>query len=106
MDIATWLYGLGLEQYEKAFRDNAIDAAILPELTAEDAAGFARDDTSAVKLDKLRRLFGEGRFGQLRRRVAYQAAQRGPGQPGQQGPMVLRSTPLPPSPNAPKFFVG
>ena len=45
----------------------------------EDAAGFARDDSSAVKLDKLRRLFGEGRLGQLRRRVAYQAAQRSRG---------------------------
>jgi class 3 adenylate cyclase/predicted ATPase len=36
VDIAGWLHGLGLEQYEQAFRDNAIDAAVLPELTAED----------------------------------------------------------------------
>jgi class 3 adenylate cyclase/predicted ATPase len=36
VDIATWLHGLGLRQYEEAFRDNAIDAAVLPELTAED----------------------------------------------------------------------
>ena len=36
MDIAAWLRGLGLQQYEQAFRDNAIDAAVLPELTAED----------------------------------------------------------------------
>jgi SAM domain (Sterile alpha motif) len=36
VDIATWLRGLGLVQYEQAFRDNAIDAAILPELTADD----------------------------------------------------------------------
>ena len=36
MDIGTWLHGLGLQQYEQAFRDNAIDAATLPELTAED----------------------------------------------------------------------
>jgi class 3 adenylate cyclase len=34
--IAAWLHNLGLEQYEQAFRDNAIDAAVLPELTAED----------------------------------------------------------------------
>src|SRR5499427_7313694 len=34
--IAAWLYSLGLQQYEQAFRDNAIDAAVLPELTAED----------------------------------------------------------------------
>jgi integrase len=36
VDIAAWLHGLGLQQYEQAFRDNAIDAAVLPELTADD----------------------------------------------------------------------
>jgi class 3 adenylate cyclase len=36
LDIAAWLDGLGLQQYKEAFRDNAIDAAILPELTADD----------------------------------------------------------------------
>jgi class 3 adenylate cyclase/predicted ATPase len=36
VDIAAWLHGLGLQQYEQAFRNNAIDAAVLPELTADD----------------------------------------------------------------------
>ena len=36
MDLAAWLRDLGLERYEAAFRDNAIDAAVLPELTADD----------------------------------------------------------------------
>jgi class 3 adenylate cyclase/predicted ATPase len=36
MDIAGWLRGLGLEQYGRAFEENAIDADILPKLTAED----------------------------------------------------------------------
>jgi hypothetical protein len=36
VDIAAWLHGLGLQQYEQAFCDNAIDAVVLPELTAED----------------------------------------------------------------------
>ncbi|WP_338821938.1 adenylate/guanylate cyclase domain-containing protein [Bradyrhizobium septentrionale] len=36
MDISGWLRGLGLERYEPAFRENAIDEAILPKLTAED----------------------------------------------------------------------
>ena len=36
MDIAKWLCGLGLQQYAAAFRDNAIDAEILPELTETD----------------------------------------------------------------------
>ncbi len=34
MDIGAWLRGLGLEQYEEAFRDSAIDGEILPKLTA------------------------------------------------------------------------
>jgi hypothetical protein len=36
MDVAAWLRGLGLEQYEPAFRDNGIDAEVLPRLTVED----------------------------------------------------------------------
>jgi SAM domain (Sterile alpha motif) len=36
MEISAWLRGLGLERYEQAFRDNAIDEATLPKLTAED----------------------------------------------------------------------
>src|SRR5215813_12315181 len=36
MFIAAWLRGLGLERYEAAFRDNEIDWAVLPKLTADD----------------------------------------------------------------------
>src|SRR6516162_6253298 len=36
MDVAVWLRSLGLEEYEKAFRENKVDAAVLPKLTAED----------------------------------------------------------------------
>jgi class 3 adenylate cyclase len=36
MDVAAWLRGLGLEQYAPAFRDNAVDGEVLPELTADD----------------------------------------------------------------------
>jgi class 3 adenylate cyclase/tetratricopeptide (TPR) repeat protein len=36
MDLGGWLLSLGLEQYEAAFRDNSIDEALLPTLTAED----------------------------------------------------------------------
>jgi predicted ATPase/class 3 adenylate cyclase len=36
VNIAAWLCSLGLQQYEQAFRENAIDAAVLPELTADD----------------------------------------------------------------------
>jgi len=36
VDVGTWLRGLGLGQYEQAFRDNDIDADVLPTLTADD----------------------------------------------------------------------
>jgi class 3 adenylate cyclase/tetratricopeptide (TPR) repeat protein len=35
-DIYEWLRGLGLERYEPAFRENDIDAVVLPDLTPED----------------------------------------------------------------------
>ncbi len=36
MDVVVWLRSLGLGQYEKVFRENEIDEAVLPNLTAED----------------------------------------------------------------------
>ncbi len=36
MDIGEWLRGLGLEQYQAAFRENEIDGGNLPKLTAEE----------------------------------------------------------------------
>jgi hypothetical protein len=36
VDLGDWLRGLGLEQYEAAFRENDIDDTVLPSLTAED----------------------------------------------------------------------
>jgi class 3 adenylate cyclase len=36
MDVVVWLRGLGLGKYEAAFRENEIDEAVLPNLTAED----------------------------------------------------------------------
>ncbi len=35
-DIAVWLRGLGLGQYQDAFAKNSVDAEVLLELTAED----------------------------------------------------------------------
>jgi hypothetical protein len=40
VDPGTWLHGLGLGCYEQAFRDNDIDATLLPTLTAEDLCGL------------------------------------------------------------------
>src|SRR2546427_9049007 len=36
MDVGSWLWGLGLERYEAAFRENEIDETVLPTLTADD----------------------------------------------------------------------
>src|SRR6516165_9703152 len=35
MDLGGWLRSLGLEQYEAAFRENAIDESVLPDLTED-----------------------------------------------------------------------
>jgi hypothetical protein len=36
MDMAEWLRKLGLERYERAFRENRIEADVLPSLTIKD----------------------------------------------------------------------
>jgi hypothetical protein len=36
MNVGDWLRGLGLGQYEERFRDNKIDADLLPRLTVDD----------------------------------------------------------------------
>ena len=36
MDVADWLRALGLERYEAAFRENDVDAELLPGLTDND----------------------------------------------------------------------
>jgi SAM domain (Sterile alpha motif) len=36
MEVGAWLRGLGMGQYEAAFRENEIDAGVLPKLTADD----------------------------------------------------------------------
>jgi class 3 adenylate cyclase/predicted ATPase len=43
VDVEAWLRGLDLGRYEQAFRDNDIDAEVLPELTADDLVGLGVD---------------------------------------------------------------
>ena len=57
MDIGGWLRSLGLEEYETVFRENKVDAAVLPKLTAEDlkdlgvaAVGDRRKLLEAIEL--------------------------------------------------------
>ena len=52
MDVGEWLRGLGLDQYEEEFRDNKIDADVLPQLTADDlktSASRRRRPTAAAR---------------------------------------------------------
>ena len=40
MNVALWLRSMGLERYEPAFRENEVDAEVLPELTESDLASL------------------------------------------------------------------
>src|SRR5262249_52079660 len=61
MDLGSWLRSLGLAQYEAAFRENAINEAILPKLTAEDLKdiGVMAVGHRRVLLDAIATLRGE-----------------------------------------------
>jgi class 3 adenylate cyclase len=76
MDLTEWLRGLGLEQYAPAFRDNNIDAEVLPWLTGEDLR-----ELGVVSIGHRRRLLDA---------VAGLA----------QSQLAVKSTPTPPQPAA------
>ena len=46
MELAVWLRSLGLVQYEAAFRENAIDFSVLPDVTD------GHDDTAQISLPR------------------------------------------------------
>jgi hypothetical protein len=58
VDIADWLRRLGLERYEQAFRDDAVDGEVLAGLTAEDLK-----DLGVAAVGHRRRLLGCGMSG-------------------------------------------
>ena len=41
MDVVVWLRSLGLEHYEAAFCENAIDFSVLPDVTDQDLEKLA-----------------------------------------------------------------
>jgi SAM domain (Sterile alpha motif) len=64
MDVAVWLRSLGLEQYEAAFRENATDVSVLPDLTDQDLEklgvllGHRRNYSARLQTSKqLRKLY-------------------------------------------------
>ena len=82
MDIAAWLRGLGLEQYELAFRANEIDATVLPSLTSEDLReiGVVPIGHRRRLLDAIAALDNSGRSS-LAAETAHVAGQRAPSPP-------------------------
>jgi len=60
MDIGAWLRGLGLEEYEPAFRDNRIDAEVLPDLTEAHLASLGLPLGPRLKLLKAIAALREG----------------------------------------------
>ena len=58
MDVGAWLRELGLEQYEAAFRENDVDAEVLPTLTADDLKdlGVSLDRPSPAPVGRDRRV--------------------------------------------------
>jgi class 3 adenylate cyclase len=58
MDIEAWLRSLGLERYEQAFRDHAIDLEILPELDEQHLAELGLPLGHRLKLLKAIRALG------------------------------------------------
>ena len=60
MDITAWLRELGLERYERAFREGEIDADILPELTDADLKELGIPLGPRKKLAKAISILGTG----------------------------------------------
>jgi SAM domain (Sterile alpha motif) len=56
MDLGGWLRSLGLGQYEAAFRENAIDDTVLPNLTAEDLKDPRSENRDGKQTEKDRLL--------------------------------------------------
>ena len=83
MNLGAWLRSLGLEQVEGAFRENAVDAEVLHDLTDQD-------------LERLGVLLGHRR--KLLRAIATLDVRPASGSPQQPSPMLPESTPTAASP--------
>ncbi len=78
MDIAGWLRDLGLDRYEAAFRENDVNADILPKLTGDDLKDLGADRPASAWScrPRLRPHAGAGGAGVPRRRRSAPAACR------------------------------
>ena len=51
MAVRDWLRKLGLEQYEAAFQENAVDDEVLPTLTVDDLGDLGVLDPALIILN-------------------------------------------------------
>ena len=79
MDVGGWLRGLGLGQYEEQFRDNKIDADLLPRLTVDDLKdiGVSVVGDRRRLLDAIALIAGAGRPADLSASPAKSAPSKG-----------------------------
>ena len=80
MDVGGWLRGLGLGQYEEKFRDNKIDADLLPRLTVDDLKdiGVSVVGDRRRLLDAIAVIAGAGRPADVPASPTKSAASQGP----------------------------
>ena len=91
MDVAGWLRGLGLGQYETNFRDNKINADLLPRLTNDDLKdiGVSALGDRLQLLDAIAALAGPKPPADVRASPAEPAPSKGPAVSAERRPITV-----------------
>ena len=91
MDVGGWLRGLGLGQYEEQFRDNKIDADLLPRLTVDDLKdiGVSLVGDRRRLLDAIAVIAGAGRPSDLPAFPTKSAPSKGPQASAERRPITV-----------------
>ena len=91
MDVGGWLRSLGLDQYEANFRENKIDADVLPRLTADDLKdiGVSAVGDRRRLLDAIATLDGATPAEASRRRAPHSAPPKSPQLAAERRPITV-----------------
>ena len=91
MDVGGWLRGLGLGQYEEKFRDNKIDADLLPRLTVDDLKdlGVSVVGDRRRLLDAIAIIAGAGRSADVAASPTKSAPSKGPQASAERRPITV-----------------
>ena len=94
MDVGAWLQSLGMERYEKVFRENAVDEDVLPNLSADDLKelGITSVGHRRKLLDGLAELRAQSRPGQAHGRTPVPPARDHGRDPPGHCPLLLEGT--------------